>query len=59
MWVLKRTSDGKYVAKTGLPYAYTTSLRTAEKFETKEAAVANSCIENERPVQIDPYDYFK
>ena len=58
MWVLKRTSDGLYVAKAGLHNSYTTSLRLAEKFDNREAAVAKSCVENETPVQINPYDYF-
>lgn len=63
MWVLKRKEDGKYVAKdfirnvTGA--SYTRSLRDAKKFKSKEEAVADSCVENEVPVQIDPYDYFK
>jgi hypothetical protein len=63
MWVLQRIEDKKFVAKsentqmTGS--TYTSSLRNAKKFNNKEEAIADSCIENEVPVQIDPYDYFK
>lgn len=59
MWVLKRKEDGKYVAKTFTGSSYTRSLVLAEKFPTKENAIENSCIENEVPIQINPYEYFK
>ena len=63
MWVLRRIEDGKFVAKTEFiritGSRYTSSLRNAKKFNNKEEAVAASCIENEAPIQIDPYDYFK
>ena len=63
MWVLKRKEDGKYIAKdfirqiSGSSYVY--SLKDAKKYNNREEAVADSCVENEVPVQIDPYDYFK
>ena len=63
MWVLKRIEDGKYVAKPEIVqmsgHSYTTSVRNAKKFDSKEEAEANSCVENEKAIQIDPYDYFK
>ena len=63
MWVLKRIEDGKFVSKPEITVmtgkSYTPSLRNAKKFKSKEEAVADSCVENEVPVQIDPYDYFK
>lgn len=63
MWVLKRIEDGKFISKPEITAmtgkSYTTSLRNAKKFKSKEEAVADSCVENEVPVQIDPYDYFK
>ena len=63
MWVLRRIENGKYVAKSEITQmtgsTYTSSLRNAKKFKNREEAVADSCIENEVPIQIDPYDYFK
>lgn len=63
MWVLKRIEDGKYVAKPEITAmsgsSYTTSLRNAKKYGSKEEAVSDSCVENEAAIQIDPYDYFK
>lgn len=63
MWVMKRIEDGKFVSKPEIIQmtgkSYTPSLRNAKKFKNREEAVADSCIENEIPVQIDPYDYFK
>ena len=63
MWVLKRIEDGKFVAKPEITAmsgsSYTPSLRNAKKFNSKEEAEANSCVENERAIQIDPYEYFK
>lgn len=63
MWVLKRTEDGLYVAKPEIVQlsgnSYTRHLMHAKKFNTREEAVADSCVENERPIQIDPYEYFK
>lgn len=63
MWVLKRIEDGKFVSKPEIiamtGKSYTLSLRNAKKFNNREEAVSASCIENEVPVQIDPYDYFK
>ena len=63
MYVLRRKEDGKYVAKPEITqmtgHSFTRSLVGAQKYETREAAVADSCIENEVPVKIDPYEYFK
>ena len=58
MWVLKRLGDGKFVAKAGLSDSYTRNLKDAEKFSSEEEARANSCVENERPVNIDLYKHF-
>ena len=63
MWVLRRIKDRKYVAKSEILQmtgsTYTSSLRNAKKFKNREEAVAASCMEDEAPIQIDPYDYFK
>lgn len=63
MWVLKRKEDDKYVAKDFIRSisgsSYTKSLRDAKKYDSKEQAIIDSCVENEVPIQIDPYDYFK
>ena len=53
MWVLKRTNDDKYVRKSGGQHSYTTSIIHAQKFETEQMAIDNSCVENEYPVRID------
>ena len=63
MWVLKRKEDGLYVTKTEFREvtgnSYTKSILNAKKYSTEAEAIADSCVENEVPVQIDPYDYFK
>ena len=43
---------GKYAAKPGSRSSYTTNLKHAQKFPTKEAAEANRCPENERAVRL-------
>lgn len=63
MWVVQRINDGKFVAKPEIismtGSSYTRSLKNAAKFKSKKDAITNSCVENERPVKIDPYEYFK
>ena len=43
MYVLKRHEDGKYVALPGSHHSYTTDLRRAQIFPTKEAAEKDKC----------------
>lgn len=63
MWVIKRTKDGQFVAKPEITQitgaSYTGVLKNARKYDTREAAVADSCVENEIAIRIDPYEYFK
>lgn len=63
MWVLKKSNDRLFVAKPEITQitgsSYTTSLRHAKKFSSRDEAVTDSCVENEIPVQLDPYEYFK
>ena len=42
-YVIKRTSDGQYVAKPGRESSYTSSLRWAQKFSTRDAAAGAKC----------------
>ena len=52
MWVLSRTDQGGgFVAKPGAPHSYTSALRQAQKYQTREAAEAAAC-DNERPIQL-------
>jgi hypothetical protein len=63
MWVIQRINDGKFVSKPEITAitgsSYTRGLKNAMKFKSKEDAVANSCVENEKVIKIDPYEYFK
>jgi len=52
MFVLKRTSDGKYVAKPGSNNSYTKYLQHARVFRTREEAERDRCPENERIVEV-------
>jgi hypothetical protein len=52
MLVLKRTSDGKYVAKPGSKNSYTKYLQHARVFRTREEAERDRCPENERIVEV-------
>jgi hypothetical protein len=53
MYVLKRISDGKYVAKPGRKHSYTTSLECAQLFQTVYDAERSRCIENEIYVSLN------
>ena len=53
MWVLKNKENGKYVAKSGAQHSYTSYFKNAEKFETREKALENSCKESEYPVKVN------
>ena len=63
MWVLLRVRDGKFVVKSEITQMtgerYTTSVKRARKYNSKEEAVVDSCKESEIPIHIDPYEYFK
>lgn len=43
MYVIKRSGDGKYVAKPGSRKSYTTKLEKAQTFVTEQAARASAC----------------
>lgn len=55
-WVLqrhgKRAGRTVYVAPAGSPRSYTADKAAAERFATREAAAAASCIESEFPVEL-------
>jgi hypothetical protein len=48
-YVLQR-DDGYFVTPPGSPRSYTRSLTCARRFDTREAAEAERCPENERVV---------
>ena len=52
MFALKRTTDGKYVAKPGSKDSYTKYLQHARIFRTKEEAERDRCPGNERIVEV-------
>lgn len=52
MWVLKRISDGVYVAPSGSDKSYTRYLQKAATYKTRELAIGDSCG-NEMAVRID------
>lgn len=56
MYVIKRVSDGKYVAKPGSHKSYTLRIDNTRLFSTKESAERDAC-ENERIVYL--FDIFK
>lgn len=43
MYVLRRDSDGRYVAKSGSEHSYTWRLEEADVFSTREAAATAKC----------------
>lgn len=43
MFVLRRTEDGKYVARPGSRRSYVVNLQSARVFPTREAAEAGKC----------------
>lgn len=51
-YILKRHSDGRYVARSGSTSSYTKDLREARRFPTREAAAAEAC-DNESVVTIE------
>ena len=52
-YILKRTDQGGgYVAPSGSKSSYTTVPTRARRYETKEAAIADSCPGNEVPVNL-------
>ena len=42
-FVLKRTEDGKFVAPPGQHNSYTSNLRKAQTWATKQQALSNAC----------------
>ena len=52
-YILRRTDQGGgYVAPSGSPSSYTRDPLRAKRYPTKEAAIADSCPENEVPVNL-------
>jgi len=52
-WILKRTDQGGgYVNQPGSGSSYTRDPLRAKRYPTKEAAREDSCVENERPVNL-------
>lgn len=51
-FVIKSTEGRGYVALPGSRHSYTRSLKLARKFETREAALRDACVENERVVHV-------
>lgn len=43
MYVIKRLSDGKYVARSGSEHSYTSNLQHAQVYMTLEEARRNVC----------------
>jgi hypothetical protein len=52
MYVIKRTSDGKYVAPGGQQSSYTPLLQRARTFDTREQAEGERCEGNEIVVPV-------
>ena len=53
MYVIKRSGDGKMVAKAGRESSYTTSLQCAQIFYTRQDAEYNRCVDNEYVKEIN------
>jgi hypothetical protein len=52
-YILRRTDQGGgYVANPGSKSSYTRNPLNAQRFETKEQAIANSCPGNEVPINL-------
>lgn len=47
MYRLRKYKGGHYVATDGRKNAYTTDIHHARKFETREEAEKNRCVESE------------
>ena len=50
--ILKHNETGLYVAKAGRGSSYTNNIKHAEKYNSKDEAINDSCIESEYPVLI-------
>lgn len=50
-WVLMR-DDGKFVTTPGSEKSYTSYLQYARTYRTREKALKDCCIENEKPVKV-------
>lgn len=53
MFLIKNTLNGRYVAKSGHRHSYTTSLKHARKFSTREEAWGHLCVMNETIVTVE------
>lgn len=52
-YVIKRTTDGAYVARPGNPSSYVRALQLARAFISREAAELERCPDNECIVLVD------
>lgn len=52
MYLIKRMTDGKFVAPRGAKHSYTTRIDLARVYQTKEEADADRCPENERIIEV-------
>ena len=53
-YILKRTDQGGgYVAPSGSKNSYTRDPLKAKRYDSKKQAIADSCIENEVPVNLN------
>lgn len=53
MFIIVRSSDGKYLAGFGGAHSYTDRLQHAQRFATRVAAARHCCPENERVMSLD------
>ena len=52
MYILKRRSDHKYVAKKGFTTSYTDKLQYAQTYVTVEAAHRDICVDSEYVAEL-------
>jgi len=52
-YVIRRTTDGAYVARPGSRGSYTGALQLARVYSTREAARRDFCVENEVVISIE------
>jgi hypothetical protein len=51
-FVIRRTTDNKYVSRPGMNESYTDNLALAWVFKTRDEAIKNLCLENEFIVRL-------
>lgn len=53
MYIIRRTDQGGYVAPPGSKNSYTKSALKARRFDSKEEAERNRCVENEVVINLN------